>query len=227
MKNNILVIAPHADDEVLGCGATIRKKVNAGAEVYVLIMTNAFLGAPELFSQELIKKVRLEALRAHALLGVKETIFLNFPAPVLDQYPSYKLSLAITDVIKAKLIDTVYIPHHGDVHKDHQMIHDAALVACRPTGDSPVREIYAYETLSETEWGRPESANVFIPTLFEVIDDDVFEKKLLSMKCFESQLQEFPASRSLETIEALAKYRGATVNRRRAEAFMSIRKINN
>jgi len=225
MIRKILVIAPHADDEILGCGATIRKKVCEDAEIYVLVMTNAFFGAPELFPEKLITMVRAEALEAHALLGVKDTIFLDFPAPVLDQYPSYKLSLAIAEVLKSKLIDTVYIPHHGDIHKDHQMIYDAALVACRPTGTNLVRRIYAYETLSETEWGRPAAAYAFIPTMYEAIDEDDFEKKLLAMSCFKSQLREFPASRSLEAINALAKFRGATINQKRAEAFMLIREI--
>ena len=81
----ILVIAPHADDEVLGCGGTIKKKAREGDEVYVLIMTNAHVGAPELFSENLISRVRGEALKAHVLLGVKQTVFFDFPAPVLDQ----------------------------------------------------------------------------------------------------------------------------------------------
>ena len=222
----VLVIAPHADDEVLGCGGTIRKRVLKGDEVYVLIMTNAHVGAPELFSEELIDQVRQEALEAHLLLGVKETIFFDFPAPSLDQYPSYKLSLAIMNVLKNKLIDVVYVCHHGDIHKDHRMVCDATLVACRPTRDCSVREVYTYETLSETEWGIPEGASAFIPTVYEVIDNTLFESKFLAMKCFKSQLRNFPASRSLEAIRALAIFRGVSTNNERAEAFMLVRRIN-
>ena len=72
--NNILIIAPHADDEVLGCGATMAKEAAKGNNVYVLICTNAHVGAPEIFSQELIAEIRSEAKIAHKLLGVKETI---------------------------------------------------------------------------------------------------------------------------------------------------------
>ena len=79
MKNKLLVVAPHADDEIIGCGGTIAKAVNQGDEVYIVIVTNANLGAPELFNEESIKKVRSEAIKAHKYLGVKETVFLDFP----------------------------------------------------------------------------------------------------------------------------------------------------
>ena len=48
-SNTVVVIAPHADDEVLGCGATIARHVSEGDKVVVAIMTNANIGAPELF----------------------------------------------------------------------------------------------------------------------------------------------------------------------------------
>lgn len=225
MIRKILVIAPHADDEVLGCGGTIKKKASEGDEVYVLVMTNAHVGAPELFSEDLINCVRGEALEAHSLLGVKQTVFFDFPAPALDQYPSYKMSSKIMEVLREFSIDTVYLPHNGDIHKDHQMVFDAGLVACRPNVDRGVKRIYVYETVSETEWGIPRASSAFIPVLFETLSEDDFEFKLSAMKCFESQLKNFPASRSLETIEALAKVRGATINTSRAEAFMIIREI--
>lgn len=225
MKNNILVIAPHADDEVLGCGGTIKKKTSEGNEVYVLVMTNAHVGAPELFSEEMISSVRKEAMEAHVLLGVKQTLFLDFPAPVLDQYPSYKMSCKIVEILREFSIDTVYLPHGGDIHKDHQMVFEAGLVACRPVDGCGVKRVYVYETLSETEWGIPSASRVFIPVLFESILENYFESKLLAMKCFKSQLKNFPASRSLEAIKALAEFRGATINTNRAEAFMVIREI--
>ena len=103
-----------------------------GNEVYVLVCTNASVGAPELFSEDLIKQIRREAIAAHKLLGVKETFFLEFPAPVLDQYPRYKMSNEISAIIKRVGVDTVYIPHRGDCHKDHAIIHECAMVACRP-----------------------------------------------------------------------------------------------
>ena len=223
---NILIIAPHADDEVLGCGATMAKLAKQGNNVYVLIATNASVGAPELFGPGIIRQVRSEALEAHKILWVKETAFLEFPAPALDQYPGYKMANEINVIIKKYAIDTVFIPHRGDCHIDHKIIHECAMVACRPLANSNVKEIYAYETLSETEWGEPIPSEAFVPTKYVTFTEDEFNIKLKAMNCFKSQLYHFPASRSLEAIEALAKYRGATVSKMRAESFEVLREID-
>lgn len=224
--SKILVIAPHADDEVLGCGATMAKACAKGDEVFVLICTNASVGAPELFSAELIKQIRSEAVAAHRLIGIKETFFLDFPAPALDQHPRYKMSNEISAIIRKIGADTVYIPHRGDCHKDHAIIHECAMVACRPLANCTVKHVYAYETLSETEWGEPIAADFFIPVKYHTFSVDEFQKKLDAMSCFKSQLYPFPASRSLEAIEALAKYRGCTISAERAEAFEVLRDID-
>lgn len=224
--SKILVIAPHADDEVLGCGATMAKACTNGDEVFVLICTNASVGAPELFSAELIKQIRSEAVAAHRLIGIKETFFLDFPAPALDQHPRYKMSNEISAIIRKIGADTVYIPHRGDCHKDHAIIHECAMVACRPLANCTVKHVYAYETLSETEWGEPIAADFFIPVKYHTFSVDEFQKKLDAMSCFKSQLYPFPASRSLEAIEALAKYRGCTISAERAEAFEVLRDID-
>lgn len=224
--SKILIIAPHADDEVLGCGATMAKAFANGDELYVLICTNASVGAPELFSADVIKQIRTEALEAHRVLGVKETFFLEFPAPVLDQYPRYKMSNEMSAIIKKIGADTVYIPHRGDCHKDHAIIHECAMVACRPLANCTVKRVYAYETLSETEWGEPIASDFFLPVKYNTFTIDNFNKKLDAMSCFKSQLYPFPASRSLEAIEALAMYRGGTVSAERAEAFEVLRVID-
>ena len=224
--HNVLIIAPHADDEVLGCGATIAKLAREGNNVFILIATNASIGAPELFGPEIIRQVRLEALEAHKILGVKETSFLELPAPALDQYPRYKMSNEIAAVIRKFAVDTVFIPHRGDCHKDHAIIHDCAMVACRPLANCTVKRVYAYETLSETEWGEPVAADFFVPVKYETFTAEEFVVKLEAMGCFKSQLYPFPASRSLEAIEALAKYRGCTVTAERAEAFEVLREID-
>lgn len=221
---NILIVAPHNDDEVLGCGGIMAKYIDMGLNVYVAIITNGHLGAPELFSKEGTERVRSEAKQAHAFLGVKETIFLDFPAVNLDALPAYKLSLALSKIIKDKVIDTMYIPHRGDIHKDHRITYEAALVAARPINNCTVKRIYAYETLSETEWAAPFGDDVFIPTVFEDITKFI-DKKLEAFSFFKTQIKKFPHSRSPEIIRVLSNYRGATVGFENAEAFMLIREI--
>lgn len=217
-ERNILVIAPHADDEILGCGGTIAKHVASGDAVRVLIATDAHQGAPELYSRETIDNVRSEARKAHQVLGIEETIFLDFPAPSLDAYPSYKISLEIAKVLTKCAPSVVYVPFPGDIHLDHFYVHRASLVAARPQGSYTAKEIYCYETLSETEWATSTAGSTFCPNYFVDVSGS-FAAKIEAMMCFESQLKKFPHPRSLEAMEALAKFRGATIGVERAEAF--------
>lgn len=217
----VLVIAPHPDDEIIGVGGTIAKRVKAGDEVYVCVVTK---GVEPLFQEEQVNQVQAECKAADALLGVKETIFLNFPAVMLETVPRYELNGKIMEIVRSLTPDEVYIPHRGDMQLDHQMVVDAAMVAVRPRGEVYPKRVYAYETLSETGWNIPNIVNEFIPTVYEDITD-TFRIKLKAMSVFASQLAPFPATRSLGAIDALAKYRGATVGVEAAEALCLIREV--
>ena len=219
----ILVIAPHADDEILGCGATIAKHILEGDEVFIIIATNSHVGIPEFVTNENILHVRKEALKAHKFLGVKETIFCDFPAPALNAFPEYKISLAFSEIFNNIQPTILYIPHHGDIHQDHKAIHRAALVSARPQGKNKLLSILSYETLSETEW-TPMHEKAFVPNCFIDVSN-VFDMKLKAFSFYKSQIREFPHSRSIEALEALAKYRGATIGVERAEAFVIERQI--
>lgn len=222
--NNILIVAPHNDDEILGCGGVMARYISENKNVYVVIVTNGHLGAPQLFSKEGTDRVRDEAKQAHNFLGVKETIFLDFPAINLDVVPAYKLSIAISKILNEKKIDTLFIPHRGDIHKDHRITFEASLVAARPINECTVKRIYAYETLSETEWAAPFGDDMFIPTVFVDIKEFI-SHKLKAFSFFSTQIKKFPHSRSLEMLTILSNFRGATVGYENAEAFMLIRSI--
>ena len=226
MNNRFLVIAPHADDETLGCGATIAKLSEQGKIVDVVIMTNASVGAPELYSQASIDLVRKEAFQAHKILGVTQTFFCDLPAPCLDQYPQYKISGTLSEIISDLKPETIFIPHRGDLHLDHGAIFNAALVAVRPQNGNSVKTILAYETLSETEWGHPFQDSVFVPNYFITVSEENLLKKIAAMSAFESQLKEFPHPRSKQAIESLARFRGATVGAKAAEAYSLVRLID-
>ncbi len=224
---NILVIAPHADDEILGCGATIAKHIRNNNNVYVLIVTNANVGAPELFSSKEIDNIRKEAKLAHNLLGIIDSFIWDFPAPRLNTFESYKISNKITKLINKIKPEIVYLPHRGDIHLDHKVVFESALVALRPNNNFIVNEIYCYETLSETEWAQPFSDTVFFPNHFNIVSKKDMQNKLKAMSMYKSQLKEFPNPRSLKAIENLARLRGSTINQDFAESFYLIRKINN
>lgn len=217
----VLVIAPHPDDEIIGVGGTIAKRAKAGDEVYVCVVTK---GQEPMFKREFIEQGRRECREADAKLGVKETIFLDFPAVMLETVPRYEFNGKIAEVVQRIKPEEVYIPHRGDMQIDHQMVVDAAMVAVRPRGKEYPKRVYAYETLSETGWNIPNTVNEFIPTVYEDISN-YFDTKLEAMRVFESQLAPFPAARSIGAIESLARFRGATVSVDAAEAFYLIREV--
>ena len=219
--SKVLVFAPHPDDEILGCGGTMIKHVEAGNEVYVCIVTK---GVMPLFKPEGVEKTRNEARKCHKRIGVKKTFFLDFPAVLIDKENRYEINGKILDVIMEVKPDEVYIPHWGDMQKDHQIVADSCMVALRPKYEPKVKRIYSYETMSETAWNAPNVQNEFIPNVFIDISDHL-SKKIEALGFFKSQLSPFPDARSLEAVEALAKYRGALMQVKAAEAFMLIREI--
>lgn len=218
---NILIFAPHPDDEVLGCGGTMAKRAAAGDAVYVFVVTR---GVEPLYKDSGIRIIQQQCREADKLLGAKDTIFLNFPAVMLETVPRYELNGRISEVVQQIKPDEVYIPHRGDMQLDHKMIVDAAMVALRPKYKHVVKRIYAYETLSETGWDIPNTVNEFIPNVYEDITDTL-PLKLQAMELFKSQLGTFPDARSVEALVSLAKFRGAMVNCSAAEAFSLVREI--
>lgn len=216
-----LVIAPHPDDEILGCGGTIARLVSMGREVHVAIVTR---GAPPRFDQTHVTKVEAEARASHDFLGVHRTHFMDFPAAALDQVPHADLNGAIQKLVAEVAPDTLFLPFIGDVHVDHQLIFTSGMVAARPRSAQFPARIYAYETLSETNWYAPNVTPGFMPNVF--VDITGFtDRKLDAFKLYASQVQAFPNERSIEALQALAMLRGATVHREAAEAFMLIREL--
>lgn len=216
-----LIVAPHPDDEVLGCGGTIARLADAGQEVHVAVVTRGYEPA---FPEALIEQVRAELAEAHKILGVAQCHFLDLPAAALDTLPAAKLNAAIGGLVRELAPETLFLPFIGDIHVDHQLVFTAGLVAARPRGPEAPRRVYAYETLSETNWAAPGVTETFAPNVHFDIGDTI-ERKLRAFACFESQVKPFPDERSLKTIEALATVRGSTVYLPAAEAFMLLREI--
>lgn len=224
---NVLVFAPHPDDEVLGCGGTVAGYANGGNDVYVCIVTSGF---PPIYEKE--HRIAREngwphsqypdIMKAHKLLGIKETFFLQFPTVMLESVPRYELNGRIGELVRQLAPEVVFIPHFGDMQRDHTLVSEAVMVAVRPKYEAAARYVYSYETLSETEWNIPHASNTFIPNTFVNIEP-YLDKKLEAMNCFVTQICDFPNPRSTEAAEALAKLRGSTMGARAAEAFCLIR----
>ncbi len=223
--SNILIIAPHADDEILGCGGSINFFKRKGHKIFVAILTNASKGDSKKFSEKYITNLRKEALKSHKSLGIRETFFYDFPAPYLDQYPIAKISDSLKKLflkIKPKIL---FIPHLEDSHIDHQIIHRASLVAARPISNNSIPLILSYETLSETEWSVKKNNSYFIPNYFISLSSLDMKKKLSAFKFYKSQNKKNYHPRSIESIKALASHRGSNISKKFAEGFLLIRNI--
>lgn len=218
----VLVLAPHPDDEVLGMGGTIAKLTQKGARVVVAITTK---GQASHFGLEQVEIVRREAARAHGVLGVSETHVLDqFPAAHLDTVPQAEINQALAALVQEVRPDTLFLPFLGDIHFDHQVVFNAGMVASRPNGAHVPTRIYAYETLSETNWNAPYLTPGFLPNAYFDISETL-PLKLEAMKAYASQLRNPPNERSVEAITALATLRGAAVYLHAAEAFVLVREI--
>lgn len=217
-----LVLAPHPDDEVLGCGGTIARLTQAGARVDVAVVTR---GHEPRFAAEHVAQVRAELAQAHALLGVAETHFLDLPAAELDRVAQAEVNAAVANVVAQVEPDTLFVPFVGDLHFDHRIVFEAALVAARPRGHTYPRRVLAYETVSETNWSAPGLSPAFAPNIYIDVTGQL-ETKLQAFALFASQCRPFPDERSLETLRALAAVRGSTVTRHAAEAFVLVREVS-
>ena len=215
---NVLVFAPHRDDEILGVGGTLLKRKAAGDRVTVCVVT----ACEGMAVPESTKALHEEMKAAHAYCGIDRYVGLPFRPVILENYPRGELNEALLNVIRNEAPEEVYLPFWGDMQKDHRLVCDAAMVALREKYDHPVRRILAYETLSETGINLPNADNAFIPNVFEDITG-FLDGKLEALHFYRSQLGDFPDLRSVEAVKALAELRGSTVNVKAAEAFVLIR----
>lgn len=216
-----LVISPHPDDEVLGCGGTIAGLAAAGVEVRVLSVA---ADVPPLYAADVAETVRREALQAHALLGVSESRFLDHPSVELARMPVAELNHGIQQVVDDFQPHLVFLPF-PDRHLDHKAVFEAAMVATRPVAAGwHIRTLAMYETISETHWNAPLAEPAFTPDWFVDISGTL-ETKLAAFQHYASQVQADPGPRSVRALNALAKFRGSQIGRREAEAFQTVRRV--
>jgi LmbE family N-acetylglucosaminyl deacetylase len=219
MKQKILVVAPHPDDEVIGVGGTLLRRKAEGATLAWVITTS--VPADMGWTAERLAR-RTQEIRCVAdAIGFDQVFELGLPAAQLDRVPMKDLVGAMAGAFREFEPDEVFVPHPGDVHTDHRAVFDAA-VACTKWFRFPsVRRVLAYETLSETDFGlRPEQT--FLPNVFVDIAS-YLDGKLEVMGFYASEMAAFPFPRSQEAIRALAAMRGAASGFRAAEAFQLLR----
>ncbi len=214
----ILFVAPHPDDETLGCGGTIFKHLNQGDEVHWLILTTTT--GSDSFSKEFTNKRDEEIRKVSELYKFKSTTQLDFKTTELDSYPLKELIDTIKKEIEKVDPECMYVPFYGDPHSDHRISFEVIEAVSKKFRLVNLKSIRAYETLSET--GFSLYRENFKPNLWVDITD-TFEKKLEVMKVYQSEVSEHPFPRSSKSIEALATLRGAEANCFFAESFMVLK----
>jgi LmbE family N-acetylglucosaminyl deacetylase len=224
---SVLIVAAHPDDEILGCGGTAARLVQEGREVYFAILGEGITSRHE--NREAADPACLSVLHRHAqaaasIIGVKDILLYKFPDNRLDTVPLLQVVKTVEDVIERLKPEVIYTHHPGDLNVDHGVIHRAVLTATRPMAGQPVREIYAFEVPSSTEWAFGGLQPVFRPNVFVDVASTI-ETKIAAMACYETETREFPHPRSPDALRAVARRWGSVAGCQAAEAFELVRSI--
>ena len=226
--NNVLLVAAHPDDEVLGCGGTIARHADAGDQVQVLIVAEGATSRQQqrdrVQATGELSALAQAAQQAGAILGAHGVELLDLPDNRLDSLDRLDLIKQIEECIARHQPQVVYVHHAGDVNVDHRRLHEAVITACRPTPGQPVRRLLSFEVASSTEWQPPGSAPPFQPNWFVDITSHWLRKRE-ALAAYASEMRPWPHARSIEALEHLARWRGAQVGVEAAEAFCLLRQL--
>ena len=219
----VLIVAAHPDDETLGAGATIARHARAGEEVSILFLADGVSSRdPDGDHVEELSRRRSSAIVAASTLGANPPQFLDLPDNRLDSVAMLSLARAVEEVVERIRPDTVYTHHAGDLNVDHRCTHEAVMTACRPVSTCPVKTVLCFELPSSTEWRSAAAAPGFDPTWFVDVGQTL-ELKLAALSAYEEEMRPWPHPRSLQAVEHLARWRGATIGSTAAEAFVLAR----
>jgi len=214
-----LVIAPHPDDEILGCGGTLLRRKHEGASLGWLIVTG--ISEQTGWNAARVEERDEEIAAAARFIGFDQVFNLRLPAAQLDELPTRQLVAQFGEVFNTFQPTEVLLPHSGDVHTDHRISFDAAMACTKWFRFPSVQRVLAYETLSETDFALP-GAPAFQPNFFVDISQHL-DRKMQAMMIYKSELGQFPFPRSIEALRALATLRGAAAGFQAAEAFQLLR----
>jgi LmbE family N-acetylglucosaminyl deacetylase len=218
---NILVVSAHPDDEVLGLGGTLARHASQGDVVFPVIFAD---GAQVRYREDERDSLKAACARCCAELGIQAPAFLGLPDQRLDTLPQIQLTQAIEALIARHQPEMIYTHHFGDTNRDHQVLHDATLVAARPKPGGTVKRILSYNVPSSTDWAPTLPTRAFLPNWFVDISTTL-KQKLRALAHYTSETPPYPHPRSLEAIENQARFWGSGVGVDHAEPFMLIRNL--
>ena len=172
MKQKILVICSHPDDEILGCGGAIHRHISEGDIVKVIYTHEGSSSRFDINSNsQIIQKKIKSAINQREIMAHKVSKMLKFD--IIKFYRNQNLvnkNFELLTLVKALLRDinnfkpqVIYTHHEFDLNEDHRYTFKATVNACRPNKTHMVKEIYSFETPSATEWADTFYRNKFRP----------------------------------------------------------------
>lgn len=223
MHETIAVIVAHADDELLGCGGTIARLADRGCCISLLVLADGETARKGLSQNEqemLIEKRKDSCRKVASLLGVKNCFFLDLPDNRLDGVNLLDITQAVEMFLFEHRPSLVITQHSSDLNLDHVITNRAVLTAVRPVGGHHVCELITFETPSSTEWAFSATPG-FRPDCFVDVSTS-FDRKVESLKYYAAEMREAPHPRSVSSLKALGKWRGAQSGFYLAEAFETV-----
>lgn len=221
---NVLVVAAHPDDELLGCGGTAARLAREGHSVYMSILGEGITSRHaqrESADAKSLSSLHGCSQRVADLLGVKELSLHGLPDNRFDSVPLLDVIKVVEGLIDRWQPSVVYTHHGGDLNVDHEILSRAVLTAVRPMQGRPVRELYMFEIASSTEWAFQQRAPAFQANTFVDIESTL-HLKIEGMRQYESEVRKFPHPRSPEALTAIAQRWGSVVGCNAAEAFEAV-----
>ena len=211
----ILAIAPHPDDETLGCGGALFRHKAEGDDIYWLIITG--ISQEGGWQEKVVNKRDNEIDAVAKKYGFSDVFNLGLPTTKMDTLPVSDLIEEISNVYKKLAPDIIYMPFAYDVHTDHQIIAKALQSTFKWFRYPYIKKVLMYETPSETEFNFIED-RTFQPNVFVDISN-YLDDKIDAMKIFKTEMGDFPFPRSEKTMRSLAAIRGSQSGFEAAEAF--------
>lgn len=204
----ILIVSPHTDDAELGCGGSISKFIEMGAEIYWIVFSSAEDSLPSGLEKDTLKKEFIEIVNS---LNIKNYKILNYKVRTLSQKRQNILD-ELVNLKKEIIPDIVICPSLNDFHQDHQIVSNECVRAFKTNSS-----IICYEL--------PWNHITFNTQLFIKLNKNHIDKKWFMLKKYKSQFIVNKSYFNKEYIYGLAKIRGVQSNSTYAEAFEVIRWI--
>jgi LmbE family N-acetylglucosaminyl deacetylase len=219
-----VVLAPHPDDETLGCGGTLlRLKRETPHALHWILMTKMSEAAG--YDADAIRRRDVEIETVGGRYGFDRRLQLPYGAAMLDSEPTATLVQSMAAAFDALKPETLLMPFPADAHSDHARTFRIGSACAKWFRRSHLRRIMCYEVPSETGFNLDPTRAAFEPDCYVKVSPDLIEEKIAIMSCYQTEMAPFPFPRSGEAIRALAQLRGSECGATAAEAFVVVREI--